>query len=164
MHSPCSVSLMESQLLIPHSSPCRNVTSEANAAIYIYLLISLLECSCFTVVCWLLLYNKVNQLYICIYPHVLSILRLPPTLPIPPLWVVTEHRADLPVLFTCFPLAIYFACGSVCVSMPPSHFVPAYPSSSLCRQVHSLRLRLYSCPALRFFRTFFFFLYSIYMY
>ena len=45
-----------------------------------------------------------------------------------------------------------------------SHFVPAYPSPSLCPQVNSLHLRLYSCPASRFFRTiFFFFLHSIYM-
>ena len=49
-----------------------------------------------------LLYNKVNQLYIYIYPHITSLLRLPPSLPpflpIPPLQVVTKHRADLPVL------------------------------------------------------------------
>ena len=43
------------------------------------------------------------------------------------------------------------------MSMPLSHFVPAYPSPSPCPQVHSLRVRLYSCPALRFFRTIFFF-------
>ena len=33
------------------------------------------------------------------------------------------------------------------MSMPLSPFVPAYPSPSLCPQVHSLRLRFYSCPA-----------------
>ena len=53
---------------------------------------------------------------------------LPPTLPIPPLYVVTEHPADLPVLCSCFPLAIYFTFGSVYMSMPLSHFIPAYPS------------------------------------
>ena len=37
--------------------------------------------------------------------------------------------------------------------MPLSHFVPASPSPSPCPQAHSLRLRLYSCPAPRFFRT-----------
>ena len=95
-----------------------------------------------------------NQLYIYIYPHIPSLLRLPPTLPIPPLYVVTKHRADLPVLCGCFPLAIYFTFGSVYMSMPLSHFVPAYPSPSLCPQVHSLHLHLYSCPAPRFFRTF----------
>ena len=113
--------------------------------------------------CQFLLYNKVNQLYIYIYPHNSSLLRLPPTLPIPPLQVVTKHRADLPVLCGCFPLAIYFTFGSIYKSMPLSHFVPAYPSPSLCPQVHSLCLRLYSCPAPRFFRTIFFFRFHIYV-
>ena len=40
--------------------------------------------------------------------------------------------------------------------MPLSNFVPAYPSPSPCPQVHSLHLRHYSCPAPRFFITFFF--------
>ena len=31
-----------------------------------------------------LLSNKVNQLYVYIYPHISSLPRLPPTLPIPP--------------------------------------------------------------------------------
>ena len=44
---------------------------------------------------------------------------LPPSLPIPPLQVVTKHRADLPVLCNCFPLAIYFTFGSVYIS--PCH-------------------------------------------
>ena len=114
-------------------------------------------------VCQFLLYNKVNQLYICIYPLISSLLRFPPTLPIPPLQVVTEHRADLPVLCGCFPLAIYFTFGSVYMSVPLSHFVPAHPSPSLCPQVHSLRLHLYSCPVPRFFRTFFFFRFHIYV-
>ena len=34
-------------------------------------------------VCYFLLYNKVNQLYIYIHPHISSLLHLPPTLPIP---------------------------------------------------------------------------------
>ena len=38
-----------------------------------------------------------------------------------------------------------------------SHFVPAYTCPSPCPQIHSLRLHLYSCPAPRFFRPFFFF-------
>ena len=108
--------------------------------------------------CQFLLYNKVNQLCIYVYPHMSSLLCLPPTLPIPPLQVVTKHQADLPVLCGCFPLAIYFTFGSVYMSVPLSHFIPVYPSPSLCPQVHSLRLRHYSCPAPRFFRTIFFFL------
>ena len=92
--------------------------------------------------------------YVYIYPHIPSLLHLPPTLPIPPLWVVTKHGADLPVLCGCFPLAIYFTFGSVYMSMLLSHFVSAYPSPFPCPQVHSLRLRLYSCPAPRFIRPF----------
>ena len=81
--------------------------------ILFYFLTSLLEYNCFTMVCQFLLYNKVNQLYIYIYHHISSILRLPPTLPIPPLQVVTKHQADLPVLCGCFPLVIYFTFGSI---------------------------------------------------
>ena len=47
-------------------------------------LISLLEYNCFTMLCqFLLLLNKVNQFYVYIYPHIPSLLSLPPTLPIP---------------------------------------------------------------------------------
>ena len=75
---------------------------------------------------------------------------------LPPLQVVTKYRADLPVLCSCFPLAIYFTFGSVYMSMLLSHFIPASPSPSQC-QVHSLvGLHLYSRLASRFFMTFFF--------
>ena len=76
----------------------------------------------------------------------------------------TKHQADLPVLCGCFPLAIYFTFGSVYMSMPLSYFVPAYPSPSTCPQVHSLRLRLYSCPAPRFFRNIFFSFFRFHIY
>ena len=49
-----------------------------------FFLTSLLEYNSFTVVCSFLLYNKVNQLYMYIYPHIPSLSHLPPTLPIPP--------------------------------------------------------------------------------
>ena len=81
-----------------------------------FFLTSLLEYNCFTMLCQFLLYNKVNQLYIYICPYIPSLLHLSPTLPIPPLQVVTKHRADLPVLCSCFPLAIYFTFGSVYMS------------------------------------------------
>ena len=70
-----------------------------------------------------LLYNKVNQQYVYIYPHIPSLLSLSPTLPIPSLQVVTKH----PVLCGCFPLAIHFTFGSAYMSMPLSHFIPASP-------------------------------------
>ena len=58
--------------------------------IYLFLT-SLLEYNCFTILCQFLLYKKVNQLYVYTYPHIPSLLRLPPTLPIPPLQVVIKH-------------------------------------------------------------------------
>ena len=126
-----------------------------NICLFVCFLNTLLECNCFTMVCQLLLYNKVNQLYVYIYPHISSLLRPPPTLPIPPLQVDTKHQADLPVLCGNFPLAIGFTFGSVYMSMPLSHFIPAYPSPSTCHQVHSLHLHLYSCPARGSSETFF---------
>ena len=53
--------------------------------IYLSILTSLLEYNCFTMVCYFLLYNKVNQLYIYIYPHISSLLSLSshPPYPIP---------------------------------------------------------------------------------
>ena len=65
---------------------------------FLFFLTSLLEYNCFTVLCQFLLYNKVNQLYAYVYPRILSLLHLPPTLLIPPVQVVTKHRANLPVL------------------------------------------------------------------
>ena len=120
-----------------------------------YFFLILLEYNCFTELCYFLLYNKVNQLYADVYAHISTLLHLPPTLLIPPLYVVAKHRADLPVPCSCFPLAIYFTFGSVYKSVPLSHFIPAYPSPCPCPQVHSLRLCIYSCPAPRFIKTIF---------
>ena len=63
-----------------------------------------------------------------------------PTLPIPPLW----NWAELPVLYSNFPLVFYFSHGSIYVSATLS-IHPAFPFPSLCPQVHSLCLHLYSC-------------------
>ena len=110
--------------------------------------------------CQFLLYNNVNQLYVYIYPHIPSLLSLPPTLPIPLLQIVTKHQVDLPVLRGCFPLVIHFTFGSVYMSVLLSHFIPASPPPP-CPQVRSLPLCLYSCPATRFISSIF--LDSMYM-
>ena len=57
----------------------------------VFFLTSLLEYNCFTVLCQFLLYNKMNQLYVYVYPHICFLLHLPPTLLIPPLQVVVKH-------------------------------------------------------------------------
>ena len=128
-----------------------------------FFLTLLLEYNCFTMVCQFLLYNKVNQIYIYMYPHISFFLCLPPTLPIPPLQVDTKHRADLPVLCSCFPLAIYFTFGSIYMSMPLSHFVLAYPSPSPWLPF-SMSVPLFlSCPQVLQNHFSFFFRFHIYV-
>ena len=105
----------------------------------------LLGYNCFTVPCQFLLYNRVNQLYIHVYPFSLGS-RSPP--PIPPLQVTTEHRVELPVLYSRFPLSIYFTHGGVYMSVLISQFIPF-----LCPHVHMSVP--YSCPGNRFISTIF---------
>ena len=116
---------------------------------FLFLNRSLLEYNCFTIICLFLLYNNVNQPYAYIYPHIPSLLRLPPTLTIPHLYVFENHLADLPMLCCFFPLANYFTFGcvymllllSLHLNYPlPSHvlksvlyvyiFIPAMPLGS----------------------------------
>ena len=100
-----------------------------------------------------------NQLYIYIYPHISSLLHLPVS-HAPYNTPLGGHKALSwsPCAMRCLTLAFWFIFGSVYMSMPLSHFVPAYTSHSPCPQVHSLvGLRFYSRPAPRFFMTTFFF-------
>ena len=48
---------------------------------FFFFLTSLLEYNCFKIVCLFLFYNKVNQLYIYICPHISSLLSVPPSHP-----------------------------------------------------------------------------------
>ena len=109
--------------------------------------------------CEFLLYNKVNQLYVYIYPHIPSLLSLPHP-PYPTFLGLAKHWAYLSELSCCFPLAIYFTFSSVynsmLLSLRPSFPLPPSP------QIHSLCLFLYSCPATRFISTIFFFRFHIY--
>ena len=106
--------------------------------------------------CQFLLYNKVNQLYVYIYPHIPSLLHLPPTLPIPPLQVVTKHRADLPMqLLPTSYLFYIWQCIYVntTLSLCPSLHVPFPMSSSPFSTFASLFL---CCPQVRQNHFFFF--------
>ena len=55
-----------------------------------------------------------------------TFLPLPPP-PIPPIYVITEHQAESPVLYSGFPLVIYFTHGSVYMSILTSQCVPTSP-------------------------------------
>ena len=81
-------------------------------------------------------WEALNQLYVDIY-------HLPPL--IPPLWVITEPQAELPVIYSSFPLALYLH-KVLSMSVPVSRFSPPSPSR-LCPRVCSEHLCLYSCLA-----------------
>ena len=124
--------------------------------------------------CQFLLYSKVNQLYVYIYPHIPSLLRLPPTFPIPPLQVVTKHRADLPML--CYAADLRMLCYAAAshqlsilhlvVYISPCHSLTS--SQLTLPRPHVLKSILYVCVfiltlPLGSSEHFFFFLDSIYM-
>ena len=77
---------------------------------------------------WFLRHTLISRNYL----YLLSLLSVSSDLPhpVPPLYVVTEHQAGLPVLFSSFLLIIYFTHGSVNMSLPltPSLLLPV-PSS-----------------------------------
>ena len=103
----------------------------------------LLNLNCLTMLCWFLLYNKVNLLYVYIYTFLLG----PPSplSPPPPIQVTTEHQAELLAPYNNLLPAICFTHSSVHMSSPVSQFIPSpvpahvHPSIFLC-------LCLYSCP------------------
>ena len=66
---------------------------------------------------------------------------------IPPIWVTTEHQAELCVLYRSFPLAVCFTHGSVFMSILISQFVPPSPSAHVhtfilyvCIYIHALQI------------------------
>ena len=103
--------------------------------------------------CQCLLYNRVNHLYVHIYPLPLG----PPSqpTPIPPFWVITEHGAELPAPYSSFPSAIYCT-HAVYICTNPNPPVPPTLPFPTCPHVHSLHLCIYSCPAHTFICTNFF--------
>ena len=98
-------------------------------------------------------------------PHISSLLRLPPShTPYPTPLGGHKALSGSPCAMRLLPTSYrFFTFGSVYMSMPLSHFVPAYPSPSPYPQVHSLvGLLLYSRLAPSFFMTIlFYFIYLI---
>ena len=80
-----------------------------------------LEYSCCTLWCQCLLYSKLNQPYIHIYPPFLDFL---------PIKVTTEHWAELPQLYSRFSLVIYFIHSSVDICQYQSPNSPHPPAFS----------------------------------
>ena len=120
---------------------------------------SLLEYNYFTILCQFLLYNKVNQPYAYIYPHIPSLLNLPPILPIPPLQVVANTKLISPCYdaashqLTILHLVVYICrCYSHFAPASPSHPVSSSPfsmSTSLflpCHQVHQYHFFFFQIP------------------
>ena len=75
------------------------------------------------------------------YTYVSSLFE-PPSHPISPLDVVPEHRVELPVLYSNFPLALYFTHGHVYVSVLLSQFVSPSPASTVS-SVFSMSVSLF---------------------
>ena len=74
-----------------------------------------------------------ESLYVHIYPLPLGPPSYPP--PIPPIHVITQHQAELPVLCSSFLPAIYLPCGRAYTSVLFSQLVPsssAPPTVSAC--------------------------------
>ena len=94
-----------------------------------------------------------------VYAYIPSLLSTPP-LRIPAIRFITEHQAELPVLYSSFPLALYLTHGGVYVNNTfPVHATLPFPCyihiSILCVYISVLVLQIgYSVP---------FFLDSIYM-
>ena len=58
----------------------------------------------------------------------------------------TKHQADLPVLCSSFPLAIYFTVGSVYMSVLLSHFIPASPSPRALKSILYVCVFIHALP------------------
>ena len=91
-----------------------------------------------------------------------SYLSLPSSLSHPSRWSQSTELISLYYVAASHELSILHLV--VCICQCYSHFAPAYPSPSVCPQIHSLCQHLYSCSAPRFFWTiFFFFRFHVYV-
>ena len=70
--------------------------------------------------------------------------------PHPTLQIISEHQAELCVLYISFPLAVCFAQESVYMSVLPFPFIPRSPSSTVSMSPY---LCFHSFPAKRFITT-----------
>ena len=82
-----------------------------------------------------------------VYAYIPSLLSTPP-LRIPAIWFITEHQAELPVLYISFPLALYFTHGGVYVNnTSPVRATLPFPCYIHISNIAALALQIgYSVP------------------
>ena len=93
--------------------------------------------------CWLLLNNEVNQQYVSIYSLPVGPTPCPYPSTITVISVLTEHRAELPILYSSFPLVIYFTHGRAHTSISVSQFIPTPSPPSMSTHPFSLSASLF---------------------
>ena len=103
-------------------------------------LTSLLEYNCFTMLCQFLLYNKVNQLYVYIYPHIPSLCAsLPPSLSHPSRWSQSTKLISLCYAAASHQLSVLHLVVYIC----PCHSLTSSQLTLLTR--HFLKYILLVC-------------------
>ena len=79
------------------------------------------------------------------YVYIYLLLLEPAPAPPPPLYITTEHRAELPVLYSSSPPTVCFTRGGACMSVALSQSV-SFPSRPVHRSIHCICT---SVPALQ---------------
>ena len=102
--------------------------------LFFYLICFSLKDNCFTMLCWFLPCVNMNQSQgcICFFPI------KAPSQPIPPLYVVTEHQVEFPMIISNFPLAICFTNGNLYISLLLSQFIPPSPAPAMSISLFSM--------------------------
>ena len=102
-----------------------------------------MEDNCFTLLCWILPYNNVNQPQVYIHP----LHPEPPSRSSPHSLRLSESEAELPVLYSNFPISLLHMAIYIvqCYALNSSH--PLLPP--LCPQIHLKESGVaQSCPTL----------------
>ena len=136
-------------LPLPH--PDKSCFNCYHSFLSLYSFILFFECAFCTLFYWIIIALQCCVSFCCTttwisytYTYIPSLLSLPPT-PNPTLLVITEHQAELSVLYSIFPLAVWFTHGAVCMSMPLSQFIQPLPFPPWYPYACSLHLLLYFC-------------------
>ena len=121
--------------------------TQVNSVINLELLIILYSLLNFIFNWKIILYNIVLVSAVQQHESVISIHIPPPSraflpLLIPPLYVVTQYQAEFPLLYSNFPLTVYFTHGSVYVSttLPIHCTLPLHSCVHICVPIPALQI------------------------